>query len=172
MIEEIKDFYSITPLTLFRKTEGVVFDLMPKDIVEKAISVDRVIHDKGAISPGKFGNIKRPWYMHYHQKDNLLVLHGYRNVELYSRELKRKVVFKIFPDKIYRDGELLAEEGVVLSWSFNIFHRIISGEDGSASLNFAIREEGFDIKTNFNIYSLDEDTGDFTSIRDGYKDQF
>ena len=145
---------------------------MPKDIVEKSVSVDRVIHNKGAVSPGKIGSVERPWYMHYHQKDNLLVLHGYRNVELYSRELKRKVVFKIFPDKIYRDGELLAEEGVVLSWGFNIFHRIISGEDGSASLNFAIREDGFDVKTNFNIYKLNEDTGDFTSIREGYKDQF
>lgn len=172
MIEEIKGFYSITPLTLFRKTEGVVFDLMPKNIIEKTASVDRVLHDKGAVSPGKVGDVQRPWYMHYHQKDNLLVLHGHRNVELYSRELKRKVVFKIFPDKIYRDGELLAEEGVVLSWDFNIFHRIISGDEGSASLNFAIREDGFDVKNNFNIYKLDEESGDFVSIRDGYKDQF
>lgn len=172
IIEEVKGFYSIAPLTLFRKTEGVVFDLMPKKIVEDSVSVDRVIHNKGAISPGSVGGVERPWYMHHHQKDNLLVLHGHRNIELYSRELKKKIVFKIYPDKIYRDGELIAEEGVVLSWDFNIFHRIISGEDGSASLNFAIREDGFDVKTNFDIYKLDEETGEYASVREGYKDQF
>ncbi len=171
-IEEVKGFYSISPLKLFRKTEGVVFDLVPEGIVKSTSSVDRVIHKNNAVSPGKVGEVERPWYMHHHQKDNLVVLHGYRRVELYSGELGRKITFEIHPDKIYRDGELIASEGVVLSWDVKIFHRIISGENGSASLNFAIRDEGFDIKTNFNIYDLNEKTGEYTVVREGFKDQF
>jgi len=172
VIEEVKGFYSISPLKLFRKTEGVVFDLVPGSIVEKACSVDRVIHKNNAVSPGSVGGVARPWYMHYHQKDNLVVLHGHRSVELYSRELGKKITFKIYPDKIYRDGELVFDEGVILSWDTKIFHRIVSGEEGSASLNFAIRDEGFDVKTNFNIYRLDEDSRDFLTVREGFKDQF
>ena len=172
VIEEINGFYSISPLKLFRKTEGVVFDLVPENIVKESSSVDRVIHLSNAISPGSVGEVSRPWYMHYHQKDNLVVLHGHRIVELYSRELKKKIIFEIYPDKIYRDGELVFDEGVVLSWDTKIFHRIVSGNDGSASLNFAIRDEGFDLKTNFNIYKLEEETGDYTTVREGYKDQF
>ena len=34
------------------------------------------------------------------------------------------------------------------------FHRIISGVEGSISVNFATRTEKFDIKDNFNIYNL------------------
>ena len=171
-IEEVKGFYSISPLKLFRKTEGVVFDLVPEKIVKNSSSVDRVIHKNNAVSPGRVGEVARPWYMHHHQKDNLVVLHGYRNVELYSRELGKKVTFEIHPDKIYRDGDLVASEGVVLSWDVKIFHRIVSGDDGSASLNFAIRDDKFDVKTNFNIYTLDEKTGDYSTVREGFKDQF
>jgi len=171
-IEEVKGFYSISPLKLFRKTEGVVFDLVPEKIVKASSSVDRVIHKNNAVSPGGIGEVKRPWYMHLHQKDNLVVLHGYRSVELYSMELGKKLTFEIHPDKIYRDGELVASEGVVLSWDVKVFHRIVSGEEGSASLNFAVRDKDFDVKTNFNIYSLDESTGDYSTVREGFKDQF
>lgn len=171
-IEEVKGFYSISPLKLFRKTEGVVFDLVPGSIVEASSSVDRVIHKHNAISPGSVEGEARPWYMHLHQKDNLVVLHGYRRVELYSLELKRKVVFEIHPDKLYRDGDLIISEGVVLSWDTKVFHRIVSGEEGSASINLAIRDMDFDIKTNFNIYSLDEESGQYKTVREGYKDQF
>lgn len=171
-IEEVKGFYSISPLKLFRKTEGVVFDLVPENIVKASSSVDRVIHKNNAISPGGVGEVERPWYMHYHQKDNLVVLHGYRNVELYNRELRKKIIFEIHPDKIYRDGELVASEGVVLSWDVKIFHRIVSGDEGSASLNFAVRDEEFDVKTNFNIYELVEASGEYSTVREGFKDQF
>lgn len=171
-IEEVKGFYSITPLKLFRKTDGVVFDLVPEKIVKDSSSVDRVIHKNNAVSPGSVGEVKRPWYMHLHQKDNLVVLHGYRNVELYSGELGKKVTFEIHPDKIYRNGELVASEGVVLSWDVKIFHRIVSGDEGSASLNFAVRDEKFDVKTNFNIYDLNEKSGEYTTAREGFKDQF
>ena len=53
----------------------------------------------------------------------------------------------------------------------NVFHRIKSGPEGSKSLNFAVRYEGFDIRTNFNIYDLDVDSGEYSVAREGHKDQ-
>lgn len=38
-------------------------------------------------------------------------------------------------------------------------------------MNFAVHYEGFDIKTNFNIYDLDTETGKFEIIRAGHLDQ-
>ncbi len=171
VIDRIDGLYEVVSMKPFRKTEGVVFDLVPKEIVEKTASVDRVIHEHNAISPGSIGDIERPWYFHPFQMDNLLVLNGYRTVELYNKDYGKIVIFEIHPDKIYKNGELIYEGGVMLKWPTKVFHRITSGEEGSASLNFAIRKEGFDIKTNFNIYNLDVDTGKFNLLREGYKDQ-
>jgi len=171
IIEKIDGLYQVTAMKPFRKTKGVVFDLVPNEIVEETVSVDRVIHENGAISPGEIGDVKRPWYFHPFQRDNLLVLHGYRTVELYTKDHGKIVTFEIHPDRIYKNGELLYEGGVMLSWPTKVFHRITSGEKGSASLNFAMREKGFDIKTNFNIYDLDLATGEFYVLREGYKDQ-
>lgn len=169
---KIEGFYSIKPLKLFRKTEGVVFDAIPKELVAKTSSIDRVLHDKNAVSPGPINDIKRPWYMHFHQQDNLIVLQGHRIVELFSLDLNKKIIFKIYPNKILCDDKVLLDEGGVLTWEENIFHRIISEEEGSASLNFAVRSEGFDIKNNFDIYSIDENLKTYKSIREGFKDQF
>jgi hypothetical protein len=172
MKTRVEGFYSIKPLKLFRKTEGVIFDIIPKELVSKTSSIDRVLHDKNAISPGPVNEIKRPWYMHFHQQDNLVVLQGHRIVELFSLDLDKKIIFKIYPNKILCDDKILLDEGCVLTWEENIFHRIISGEEGSASLNFAVRSEGFDVKNNFNIYSLDENLKTYKSIREGFQDQF
>jgi hypothetical protein len=46
-------------------------------------------------------------------------------------------------------------------WPAGIFHRIISGEEGSISVNFSTRTEKFDLKDNFNIYNLCTRTGDY-----------
>jgi hypothetical protein len=52
------------------------------------------------------------------------------------------------------------------------FHRIRSDEEsGSASINFAVRYEGFDVRTNFNVYDLDPVGGKYRMIRAGYLDQ-
>lgn len=169
---KVEGFYSIKPLKLFRKTKGVLFDIIPKELVAKISSIDRVLHDKHAISPGPINGVERPWYMHFHQQDNLVVLHGYRIIELFSLNLDKKLIFKIYPNKILCNDEILLDEGVVLTWEENIFHRIISGEEGSASINFAVRSEGFDVKNNFDIYSLDEKLKTYKSIRKGFKDQF
>ena len=53
-----------------------------------------------------------------------------------------------------------------------VFHRVISDAKlGSASLNLAVHYEGYDIRTNFSIYDLDIETGEYRVIREGHLDQ-
>jgi hypothetical protein len=60
----------------------------------------------------------------------------------------------------------------MLVWPCGVFHRIVScPEQGSSSVNFAVHTYGFDIRTNFNIYDLDTESGQFKVIRAGYLDQ-
>tara|TARA_Y100000591_G_scaffold290774_1_gene276834 strand:- start:1754 stop:1993 length:240 start_codon:yes stop_codon:yes gene_type:complete len=56
-------------------------------------------------------------------------------------------------------------------WPAGIFHRIISGIEGSISVNFASRSEKFNIKDNFNIYSLCTKTGKYDLLKEGHEDQ-
>ena len=51
-------------------------------------------------------------------------------------------------DKLYYDGPAM------IVWPAGIFHRIISGDEGSISINFSTRTNQFDLKDNFNIYDL------------------
>ena len=171
IVKEVENFYKVIKLKEFRKTEGVVFDVMGKSMVPKVDAIDRVLHVNGAISPGTIGEVERPWYMHLHQEDNLFVLHGKRYVELYTKEHGRVEKFVITPDYIEHNGERIVEGGGLITWTTNVFHRIISGNEGSASINLATHLDGFNIKTNFNIYDLNIDTGEYTLIREGYKDQ-
>jgi len=171
IIDEVKGFYTIIGLQPFRKTDGVTFDILPKDAVPQIDSMDRVIHKQSAVSPGSVAGVERPWYMHTHQADNLMVFFGERNVDIYSVEHGSVENFIVTPDYIVKNGELIHEGGAMLVWAANVFHRIKSGENGSASLNLAVHYKGFDIKTNFNIYDLNTETGEYKVIRDGFKDQ-
>ena len=56
-------------------------------------------------------------------------------------------------------------------WPAGIFHRIISGDEGSISVNFATRTSEFDKNDNFNIYDLCTTTGEYNVIKDGSDDQ-
>jgi hypothetical protein len=171
IIKEAKDFYKVIKLKEFRKTEGVTFDIMVQSMIPKIDAIDRVIHQKGAISPGTVGTVEKAWYMHTHQEDNLLVLHGERYVELYQPDYGKIERFIVTPDYIEHNGERILEGGGLVTWTTNVFHRITSGDDGSASINLATHLEGFDIKTNFNIYDLNVETGEYKLLREGYKDQ-
>lgn len=172
LISEKKGLYSLVKLKLFRKTPGVVFDLYPLETLPHIDAIDRVLHERSAISPGPVGDVERPWYMHEHQSDNLIVLHGQRTVELYSRSHGEIEKFVVLPDKIYHNDKLIYDGGAVLGWPPFVFHRIVSGEQGSASINLAVHSEGFDIRTNFNIYDLDVSTGQYRVLRKGFEDQF
>jgi hypothetical protein len=172
IIAEVPRFYKVIALQPFRRTEGVTFDILPKNLVPKIDAVDRVIHKSSAVSPGPIGEIAEPWYMHPYQDDNLIVLQGTRHVEIYTKEHYRIESFVITPDYIEHNNKLLYDGPGLLVWPRKVFHRIKSGEKGSASINLATHYEGIDMKTNFNIYDLDIKTGKFRVIREGHLDQF
>jgi hypothetical protein len=162
--------YTITALRTFRKTPGVLFDAVPLGGLSPVRAIDRVLHARGAQSPGPAEGLPRPWYMHRGQEDNLIVLAGYRDVELW-REGSR-AAFRIGPERIEGDGSVLFDEAVMLSWPTGVFHRIISSpEAGSASINLAVRHPWFDLRTEFNVYDLDPGTGSFRVVREGHLDQ-
>jgi len=165
----MSDIFTIIPATEFRNTDQVQFHFIP--LFENLKGMDLVKHGENAISPGTIGETERPWYMHPHQIDNLIVFIGTRYVDLFLEGDKEISSLEVTPEKIIKDGKLLYEGPAVLSWGTNVFHRIKSGAEGSYSLNFAVREEGFDIKNNFNIYDLNTKTGEYKVVRDGFKDQ-
>ena len=83
IFKEVKDFYRIIPLQMLRRTPGVFFDNVPMACLPRINAIDRVLHEKSAVSPGPVGEVARPWYMHPHQEDNLIVLYGTRQVDIY-----------------------------------------------------------------------------------------
>ncbi len=167
IIDEMEGFYKIITFSAFRKTKGVTFDMIPINELGPIDALDRVLHERKAISPEPVGDVVRPWYMHPDQDDNLVVLYGTREVDIYSTELRKIEHFTITPEAIYKNGHLLYNGGCMLVWPRNVFHRIVSGEEGSASINFARHYDDFNLDTNFNIYDLNTETGDYHVIRQG-----
>ena len=53
----------------------------------------------------------------------------------------------------------------MIVWPAGIFHRIISGEEGSISINFATRTNNFSLEDNFNIYNVNLHTGEYNIIK-------
>ncbi len=171
-LAEEKDLFRIVPLKILRQTRGVVFDLVPLGAFPSIDGIDRVLHEGGALSPGSVGDVERPWYMHPHQEDNLVVLAGFRDIDLYSLATRRSVHFTVHPDRVCRDGGLFCDRPAMVCWPAKVFHRIVSSrEKGSASINIAVRHEGFSVRTNFNVYDLDEKTGEYRVVREGHLDQ-
>ena len=171
IIKKIENLFSIVRMEPLRETPGVSFDAVPSEIFEKVSSIDRVIHHSSAVSPGKINDVTYPWYMHPDQDDNLMVLNGTRHVDLYSVSHGKIESFIVTPESILQNGKFVAKESAMLIWPRNVFHRVRSDKDGSASVNFATHYENFDIKTNFNIYDVDIKTGEYKVIREGHLDQ-
>ena len=154
---------------------GVTFDeIVPSDI-PKIHGIDKVIHAPNSVSPAPIEEVtppvKRPWYLHHGQDDNLLVLQGTRYVDIYCPKQKIKTSFVITPEQIYKNDKLYYDGPAMVVWPSGIFHRIISGAEGSISVNFATRTSKFDLKDNFNIYRLCTNSGAYEVIRDGSEDQ-
>lgn len=163
---------TILPLTPLRTTPGVVFDSLPSDLLMLCSGAERVIHSHGAISPGSVESVIRPWYCHRFQDDHLMVVAGSRLVELYLREYGKIVSFKVLSNRIESNGKILYDGAAILRWRAGVYHRIESSADlGSASFNFSIRHEGFDIRREFDIHELDISTGESYVLRPGYLDQ-
>ena len=172
IVEEVPGLFRVVLLNELRRTPGVFFDTIPLEILPRIDAVDRVLHEHGARSPGPLDDVAAPWYMHPHQDDDLIVLHGTRRVELYQRSHGRVEVFLVEPNRIERNGALVVDGPAMLVWPASVFHRIVSSaRTGSASLNFAVHHEGFDLRTNFNIYDVRVDDGTFRVVREGHLDQ-
>lgn len=167
--------YRIIPLRILRRTAGVKFDEMVPSDIPVIHGIDRVIHGPNSISPGPVEDItppvKRPWYMHPGQDDNLMVVQGTRYVDIYDPKTKNQASFIITPDKVFKNDKLYYDGPAMVVWPAGIFHRIISGEEGSISVNFSTRTLDFDLKNNFDVYSLCKATGKYTGIKDGSDDQ-
>jgi len=170
-IDEVDGLYKIIQFEDFRKTPGVTFNMMPHEVISRADSLDRVIHQGNAVSPWSIADVKRPWYMHLYQDDNLAVLFGTREVDIYTPAHGKVEHFTVTPNDVYKNGELIAQGGAMLVWPKGVFHRIVSGQEGSASINLAIHYDGWDAKNNFNIYDVDLESGEYNVIREGFKDQ-
>jgi hypothetical protein len=168
---DMPGFYRVIALKPFRKTEGVDFDIVPMEYLPAIHGIDRVVHQRGAISPGAVAGVAHPWYMHPQQQDNLLVLGGRRTVELYTPQHGGVEALVVEPERVTSAGRTVCDRPALVAWPRGVFHRITSGEAGSVSLNFAVRGPECDMKTNFNIYDLDTATGAFTLIREGHLDQ-
>ncbi len=172
ILEEVEGLYKIITLKELRRTENVRFDCLDTTLLPHIDGFDRVIHGPGALSPGTVGEVERPWYMHPHQEDNLMVLHGTRYVDIYNKEHGKVEHFTVTSGKVCRGDEICYTGAAMLVWPTGVFHRIVScPKEGSASINFAVRFDGFDIKTNFNIYDLNTETGEYRVIREGHLDQ-
>ena len=167
--------YRLIPLRVLRQTVGVKFNEMPRSDIPKIDGIDQVFHGPNSISPGSIEDttvpVKRPWYMHPGQDDNLMVLSGTRYVDIFCPKKKQLASFVITPDKIYKNDKLYYNGPALVVWPAGIFHRIISGDEGSISLNFATRNKKYNIDDNFNIYSLNTYTGEYHCVRDGSEDQ-
>jgi hypothetical protein len=172
ILEEVEGLYRIVALQAVRRTPGVRFDMVQLEALLRIDALDRVLHDGGAVSPGPVGGVERPWYMHTSQDDNLLVLHGTRDVDIYTPAHGRVEHFTVTAEHVMRDGKVLHEGAAMLVWPRGVFHRIVSDPvEGSASLNLATHYDGFDIETNFSVYDLNTETGAYRVIRKGALDQ-
>jgi hypothetical protein len=110
--------------------------------------------------------------MHPCQDDNLIVLHGYRDIEVYTKGHGKVERFMLSAEVVEKNGAVAYSGAAMLVWPRWVFHRISSSEkEGSVSINFARHYEGFDIRTNFNVYDLDTETGKYKVIRKGHLDQ-
>ena len=171
IIDEVSNLYQVIKLSPLRKTDNVNFDTFPMEFLPKIDHIDRVLHGGNAVSPGPIQGVDRPWYMHPHQDDNLIVLFGTRSVDIYTPENGKVENFRVTPNSVYKNGELIYDGPAMLVWPRYVFHRVESFEDGSASLNFAVHYDGLDMETNFNIYDVDTKTGEVKLLRKGIEDQ-
>ncbi len=168
--KKIEGLYHIIPFKLLRNTNKVNFHTIPK--MERITGIERVVHEEGALSPGSVGDTKKPWYMHTSQEDNLITLNGTRLVELYHPEFKEIATFEISPNAIKLNGEIILEGPGILGWPTGVFHRNSSPyQGGSSSLNLGVQYPEFDIDSEFNIYDVNTETGEYKVIRNGFLDQ-
>ena len=102
--------YRLIPLRMLRRTPGVKFDEMVPSDIPKIDGIDKVVHGPNSLSPGPMEDndgipIKRPWYMHSGQDDNLMVLQGTRYIDIFCLKRKEKASFIITPDQVFKNDK-------------------------------------------------------------------
>lgn len=127
---------TFTKERLFRETPSVHF----ADVgVPGQNGLDLVEHKGFAISPPDRRNTKQ-FYIHNHQTDNNRVVVGARVFELIALEGQMEF-------EHYR--VLLTAEAGALEILPHVYHRSVSGYNGSLLLNHAIRDEEYDETNEF-----------------------
>lgn len=130
-----------------------------------------VEHKKNAYSPTiEWMEDERPWYMHPFQIDNLIVFKGTRIIDLYARDHMQIETFEVSPRIIKHNWKIIYEWKAIFWRYTKVFHRVHSPQ-WSISLNLAQHLDGFDIKTNFNIYNLNLNTCKTSLLREWHLDQ-
>ncbi len=132
--------FELIPYEKFRDTPAVRF----YDItVPTSNARDLVVHSGPAVSPPD-DPASGAWqfYLHPHQEDNLLALHGGRTFYLVNLGWN-------YPFHIVR----LETGGDILRIPPGTFHRSVSDPDGSVVLNQAVREEGASVVREFRVYN-------------------
>ena len=165
----IENLCFILPLKTLRTTPNVA-SFAVEGVVDDLSGVDLVMHEPGGKSPLIEGDDTWYWYMHTDQEDKLVVHQGRRLVQLYSEKHGQVENFEVTADAIYHNSQKIYDGAAILGWQPYVFHRVHSPE-GSLSTNYASRLEGFDIDTNFNIYKLDTQSGEYQVARLGALDQ-
>ena len=124
---------------VFRETKGVKFS----DVwVAGQNGMDLVVHDSFAVSPpNQHGTGSKSFYIHHFQTDNNRVISGARVFELVDSTGKwHHPHYFVYLTDI--SGALEIPPGV--------WHRSVSSKHGSILINHAVRDEGFDERTEFN----------------------
>jgi hypothetical protein len=103
---------------------------------------DLVIHDGPAVSPNNDEEGFWQFYLHPHQEDNLMALHGGRTFYLVNFTWEH-------PYHMVR----LESGKEILRIPPGTFHRSISDPDGSVVLNQAVRDTATTIAHEFRVYN-------------------
>ena len=132
--------FELIPYEKFRDTPAVRF----YDItVPTSNARDLVVHSGPAISPpDDIDTGAWQFYLHPHQEDNLLALHGGRTFFLVNLGWN-------YPFHIVR----LESGGDILRIPPGTFHRSVSDPDGSVVLNQAVRDQGASVLREFRVYN-------------------
>lgn len=165
----IENLCFIIPLKTLRNTPNVSFYSV-EGVVDTLSGIDLVVHEEGGKSPLISGDDTWYWYMHRSQEDKLVVHQGIRHVELFSQKHGKVEKFEVACDSIKHEGKVIFEGAAILGWGPLVFHRVHSPH-GSLSTNYASRTADYDGDTNFNIYQLNTETGEYKTARLGALDQ-
>ena len=134
--------FQLLDYEVFRNTPAVKF----YDItVDNSNARDLVVHTGPAVSPNNDETGSWQFYMHQHQEDNLLAVSGGRTFYLVNLNW----------DEPYHEVRVISC-GKILRIPPGTYHRSVSDPGGSIVINQAIRDDEFDVVSEFEIHNSKE----------------